>query len=248
MPRFVICSSQRSGSEMLRRCLNQHSQLKVAGEIFILPEEYGLTMKKNVSEMVNEVFEYFDGFKQHRHTELPTFDNQGSRSKGAWNFLRCFDVWKEIAQREDIKIIDLRRRDILAMVISYWIAKGRNIWVVGDEKTAGVEVSKDLYDSLEKPTFKFAPEQIRAEIDHKLREYSLCEVLLKDHDRHIVYYEDMVANPQLISQVQNFLELETEPFEVRTHKQEQRHLRDIITNFDELAEHFSGTTYAQFFQ
>ena len=248
--KFVICSSQRSGSEMLRRCLNQHSQLNVAGEIFILPEEYGLTMKKSVPEMVDEAFEHFNGFKQHRHTELPTtFGDKESRSKGAWGFLRCFDVWKEVAEREEVKVIDLRRKDILAMVVSYHVANMTNIWIVGNEETAGVEVGADLNELMEKPTFRFPPEHLKAEMDHRVREYSMCEILLANHERHIVCYEDMIADPQLvIAQVQNFLGVEPEPFEVGTSKQEQRPLREIIENYDELQEYFQGTHYAQFFK
>jgi hypothetical protein len=63
-----------------------------------------------------------------------------------------------------------------------------------------------------------------------------------------VFYEDLVARPELFDDVQSFLGIDHAPLPVASRRQNPEPLRDLLSNYDELRAAFVGTEYAGFFE
>ncbi|MGB2694804.1 MAG: hypothetical protein WBD55_06400, partial [Dehalococcoidia bacterium] len=68
------------------------------------------------------------------------------------------------------------------------------------------------------------------------------------HPLLTVFYEDLVARPELFDDVQSFLGIEPAGLPVASRRQNPEPLRELLSNYEELRAAFADTEHAGFFE
>jgi hypothetical protein len=177
---FVLFAQARSGSTVLFRILQLHPQLHIALEPFHHkyhswnPEEPNyvdfIVDIPSLEEQLVVLFSKYDGFKVLDY-QLPT------------------DIYTHLLLRPDIKVIALRRRNILQQAVSGFIAEQTGVWQKRD-MTGDVT---DVYKRLEPIDLN----NLKANIEYRLEvsRYYL-EVLSRKPSEmcSCLYYEDLYTS------------------------------------------------------
>jgi LPS sulfotransferase NodH len=240
--KFIILGRSRSGSNFLRGLLNSHSRVVAFGEIFQNDKgiEWGLSGYPQSSQMLasfrNEPVDFIQsqifkkhpkrvqavGFKlfyYHAHTEL-------------WE-----PVWTYLAEQKTVKVLHIRRENLLKTHLSRKKALLTDQWVnTSGEKEEFVPLTLDYEECLADfiQTRQWESEYARFFAEHSVLDVSY-EALARDH----------LAEMQ---RVQNFLGLDAEPPKLETYRQAHHPLSVAIANYHELKEKFEGTEWQAFFK
>lgn len=224
--RFIICSDPRTGGHMLASALNRHSQLRVAGEIFVRPELFGLPPRppradeRYAVRLVEAAWRHFEGFIIHRR------------------FTRGLQV---LGGSPEVRVIFLRREDWLAQLASEELAQQTGIWHVAPP---GVDYLSD--DGCAEPPPASAALKIPPAACHRyrqavLRREAAARHLLRRNPRCELTYEQLTVDwESALERVQRFLDLPHETLTPATQRQERRPLDEVIANLAELRRHFGG--------
>ncbi|HEX2853970.1 MAG TPA: hypothetical protein VHO24_12085 [Opitutaceae bacterium] len=228
---FFICSDRRTGSHMLASALNQHSQLRMAGEIFVRPSRFGLRplSQAEASETgvldayIDEAYASFSGFIVHR------------------NLPRCIEA---LGRRQDVAVIFLSRRQWLAEFASNRIAEHTQSWHVPSE--AGEFLSDDgARIGITQPEIAVSVDDALAYLDAIIRREIGALRQLRSLRQLPVMYEDLVDNwDDCIRRICTFLNIPVEPLKPQTARQESRPISSVIKNWGEIDRFFSGTRWS----
>jgi LPS sulfotransferase NodH len=240
--KYIILCAPRTGSNLLRSLLNSHSRIIAFGEVYRNKHHIGWDLpgyfqtKKilavfqtdPVGFLKTKMFKKFPkgisavGFK------LLYQQAQKSTWKSLWQFLK---------NDNELRIIHLKRKNILKTHLSYLKADQSGIWVNSSgTKEKIVPVTMEYEDCLK------AFQQVRsAEIY-----FDNC---FKDHQKIDVWYENLCSNHQIeMRRVQSFLETDHENLFPSTLKQSYQGLSKAIANYWELKRKFMGTQWEGFFE
>ncbi len=240
--RFIVLGRSRSGSNYLRGLLNSHSQIMVLGEIFQNQESIGwaypgyLNSKRVFSMYLNNPINFVEkkvykkfprqiaavGFK------IFYYHAQNGKQQQVWDYLR---------DQKTIKVIHIKRRNILRTHLSRKLAALTDTWVNTDDSRRSRQVLDLDYD-----------ECLKDFVQTRAWERSY-DALFSDHAVVEVYYEDLASNyAALMLDVQKYLGVVPEVVAPQTYKQASRLLSEVITNYDELKARFSGSDWESFFE
>jgi len=272
---FIVLCDIRTGSTMLTSFLADHPEVLMFFELFHVDRSQipfdvdGFRGKAHAEEVVElrntdpvqfleeEVFQTYPahlqavGFKllytQARNREMwwdtPRFSDwwehmDGSR-KAWWN--ADSDLWSYLRSRTDVKVIHLVREDLLRQKLSARLAKATNKWGVG--ATGGVEESKG------KPRVTLDPELCKRDFAAKERMQREAEQDFEDHDVLRTSYERILDDSSAeLTRIQRFLDLDVQPLQTETQKQQKRPLEEAIDNYAELRDALSDTPWGRFFE
>ncbi|WP_217385639.1 sulfotransferase [Dolichospermum sp. UHCC 0259] len=246
--KFIVLGQGRSGSNFLLGLLNSHSQVIAYGELFgfqdidwSLPKYNPYSKFKTLVSLINKNPEIFleriilrkylplisaVGFK------ILYFHAKGDSGESVWHFLQ---------NRQDIKIIHLKRKNLLKSFLSSKKALITNEWVVSSQKGINnkpkeVTVSLDYQECL--GYFKWTQASMETH-----------DLLFANHQKIDVVYEDLSQDYESeMKRVQEFLELDYETLKPNTLKQSSLSLSESISNYLELKEKFQNTPWAIFFE
>lgn len=239
--RFVIISRGRSGTSLLRSLLNDHAQVVTFGEIFrkfgaigwdrrdYQTTEAQLAMIETapVAFLETYLFRKFPkrvtavGFKLfYYHARNPEWE----------------PVWQYLQDRPEIKIIHLKRQNILATHLSLRRAFLTNKWSNGSGRQE------------EAPRLTLTYAECR-EAFEKTREWEvLIDTTFTGPRKLDMRYEALSRDREAeMKRVQAFLGLDYQPMQPHLHKQNRQTLAESIVNYEELKDKFSGTPWEQFF-
>ena len=240
--KFVVASYQRSGSTMLTSSLTAHSRAHCFGEIFNRRHAMLWTPGyDNDSRWLNAI-------RDHRpQSFLDRFVFRGyARDIDAVGFkvfpdhaqdLRFRSVVDPLLGDPGVKVIHLYRDNKLAVYVSLILARESGVWATkGGKRTAPAKVlinPNECASGL-------------AELESK--EHYFRDAL--ENQPHLsVSYEELANDRSThYGRVLDYLGLPYEDMSPHTAKQRGKALRDVIENFRELAERFSGTPYARHFE
>ncbi|MEZ5942933.1 MAG: NPCBM/NEW2 domain-containing protein [Planctomycetaceae bacterium] len=226
IPRFVICSTLRTGSHMLATALNAHPNLEVAGEILVRPVLFGVGQDKELPDdelsIIDEAYEKLNGCIIHRkHTR----------------------AMQHIGKVPDLKVIFLTRKNWLAQLASEIRARQTNIWHFAPDganylSNDGTSRLSHLQSPFTIPLchcFEFLREQNQLEL-LALEHLSDCPLLP-------VTYEDLQAKWNVtLKGVLGFLELADVPLAPATLKQGIP-VRQAVANYEEIRRCFVGSRW-----
>jgi LPS sulfotransferase NodH len=241
--RFVIVGIARTGSTMLLNLLNGHSRIQAFGELFRRPDAIGWDVHPYQDHQGGRVLELYRSDPR-RFLETKVW-GRWPRGQGAVGFKIFYyhareapfsAVWDHLARQREIRVIHIKRHNILAQYLSLQIAHRTDVWS-STEWGAG------------------APEPIRLDPEECRRHFARVRGLEDEADAFFaghrmlqVSYEGLLADRKgEMARVQRFLGVPEEEVRPKTVRQRTIPLRQAIANHDELAAAFEGSEWADFF-
>jgi LPS sulfotransferase NodH len=241
---FIILGRSRVGSNLLRTLLNAHPQIAAYGEVFRDAQSFdwdhfGYFQSRGMrSLMRNDPVRFVDARILGRYPSL-------YRAVGFKLFYyhardgAAASVWPYLQNRPDLRVIHLKRRNLLQTHLSRKRAALSGRWV----NTSG------------RPNGSSQPQAIRLDYQECLDDFVETRTREEEGDRYFtahpkleVVYETLSADYRNeAGRVHEFLGVDARPADPATFRQRREPLAALIANYDELKEQFSGTVWQEFF-
>lgn len=225
--RFIVLSRQRSGSNLLVNALQSRPEFKVYGELFRggADESVKAAVLKSASDYLDKnVYKNYPpeikavGFKifyQH-----PIWDQSGS-------------VWRYLQEMEDLRIIHLRRSNLLKAFVSWKIAQKTDVWKQANDSS--IELDKRV---------EIDPAECVAFFEKTQEQEKIADERFSGKPLLQTTYETLTSQfDEQMGLIQQFLNVDPQPLSMKTVKQNPESLSDLIMNYDELSHAFSGTRW-----
>jgi LPS sulfotransferase NodH len=231
---FVILTRDRTGSNMLVQYLNSHPSIRCQYEALgLLNGMPGPTLIKKLYGK-QPFFICAKGFKIFYYHPMDA--DEYARST----------TWSELENIPNLRLIHLRRCNILETAVSSKLAYETGIYGDLTRKSSSVPASVPSHKitSIEYPADKLQLvfQQTRRWEEEWPKRFSGCPQL-------DLTYEGLIVDPETeLARVCRFLGI-TQPFKPHTNfrKQRTKSLRQSLINYDALKHHFATTTWAEFF-
>jgi LPS sulfotransferase NodH len=239
MKKFIIISTQRSGSSLLVTTLASHPKIECFREIFLeentKPDSYTTYSRASFSRKLQHwlcrkrlVEQYITQFLgKMEYGEVVGFKFMYSQDK----ILPQVIDWVE---REQIKVIHLIRINSLKKRVSRLVSRFRNL----AHSTERVEVCRISVDTA----------RLKEKLDSMSQEIDQYRSRLSHLNPLEITYEDLVANQDReLQRVLDFLEIDVFPgLSTELVKVNSDRLSDVIENYDEVVQALFGTEHEQF--
>lgn len=252
MTKFVILALPRTGSTMLSKSLNKHSEILCDEEIFHFSfrknssrNQFKFFKIKLFSKKINYVLNYpFTFFK------IKNFLNTFYTNRRKENYLaRGFKLMYyqtlytpgllTFLKENNVKVILLLRENIFKNAISDMRARQTGIYHK-HQKTSGEKASKVQRFKVSISTLK----KTMARIQHQKKQ---MEKILNDFDHLRLSYEKLTEQwNDSIKKVESFLNVADEPLEAVTSKLSTENLKEVISNYDDVEDWLELHGYAEF--
>ena len=241
--KFILLGHQRSGSSMIIGTLREHSRVLSFGELFKedsvgfnvtgydnqSSQAFSLRNKYPVEFLTRYIYSSY-------HQDIQAVGFKFFPEHVQRNKKKFTPLWQWLQENKDVKVIDLKRENLLAAYVSLLIAIKDGRFSIKDE--AERSTRKLFVD----------PKKCLAEFEERKTLYEEAKQYVRHHDRLEVSYEDLSADiPGHLKEIQEFIGVDNQPLEVRKVKQETRPLTEIIENYSELEEFFRDTEWAYLF-
>lgn len=241
--KFIVLTRARTGSNFLMSLLQSHPSIRAFEEIFSRKEtkiNWGYPKYPHSSEVLKMrkekpvkfldevVFRKFPPSVSAVGFKLFYYQAQSAERQ---------EIWQYLEEDKEIKIIHLKRDNLLKVYLSHYLAKATNQWVLKDEKYRenSVAVKLDYDDGL----------KLFVETKKWEEEY---DNFFKEHQKIELIYEKLVQNTmQETKRIQQFLGVKPERLYSSTIKQNKGTLPEIISNYYELKEQLEGSPWSRFF-
>jgi LPS sulfotransferase NodH len=246
--RFIIVCPARSGSTMLAHLVRSHPDCVSNSEVMAFTDNVGgfdSSIRKHLASYGDE-----SELVRWRREDPVDFMNRAAFYAGdhLWGGFKIKSdelVLREYASILDalradrsIKVLHLNRANLLERYVS---------WVMVNEVT-GVTMAVRREDVPEFGTVRISPR--KAERDFVLAEerQALVDGWFANHEMLQLLYEDLTRDPVGESKrICDFLDVESRALTTQTIKIAP-HVSTLISNFDQLREHFAGTRFAPLFE
>jgi LPS sulfotransferase NodH len=246
---FMITGPARSGSTMLVHLLRSHPEICSHDEVFSPDKVKGITgayLQKSEEDPG-----FIDRLSAERDRDPIQFlykivlDPQGKKTVGfklkhdELVFPEYKGLRDEIANNRNLRIIHLRRNNLLRRYLSHHIA---------------MHVTRVTLAVGEQPIPKVSPIHLDPAACEKDFETVLAweaefAALFVRHPAFSISYEDMVSGKRTkLDGLLEFLGVSQRELTTTTRRLGRDDLRSAIANFDELREYFSGCRFAKFFE
>lgn len=223
--RFIVVSLPRTGTHMLRTLLNQHPNIRTETELFNETAKNCRKWRRKSAKWVLDNIAWREGPQQIRG--CMTHLCHGN----AWG------LWQHLMTRTDVRYLCLRRFNLLEQYLSFQQALIHQRWqTYRDQSLPPVQA------------MSFQPHEVEEYFEETESHWQFFESAFSSQPHCTVWYEDLCRDIDSVSrQAQKFLGAAQitglEPDTVKV----GRPARELISNYDELREYFSGTPYSAFF-
>ena len=256
---FVLVSYLRSGTHLLRTALESHPEVACQSELFNSDDR---RLPYPLETPTADVLDHWafgrelapgtrcSGFVLHAYHPHALRAFPGIRPNPLWA-----DVWQRLAAMPDLRVIHLRRRDLVARHLSHLLARSTGFWHSWDTDTAA-SVSH-LHAPPPEQVGRRREAQPPIEVDADRLELDFGEVTgwHRAADRELaarpilhVSYEDLCADfAAETARVQRFLGVSPAALRPAVGKLEDRRPAEAISNWDELCARFAGGPWAALF-
>lgn len=246
---FMIVAAARTGSSMLANLIQSHPNVLCHMEIFnpARVEGFSGSYRARLAEEPD-----LEGRLRHLRGQHPevflykiAFDAQGRRSVG-FKFKyeelllpQFAGARSALIADTDIRIVHLRRRNLLARYLSWWVVNN----------VTGVTMIRKGDPKLKLDPVPLDPEACRADIEHIERIGAFVGRMLAGHPAIEIDYEDLTgpAASEVEARLQEFLGLPQRPLTTVLDRLSEAPLSHRIANFRELERAFDGTRHAVHF-
>jgi hypothetical protein len=243
--KFIISCAARTGSTFLVHLLRSNPKILCHGEVISLDKVGNLTgtygkKRREIPDYAEALHHEFIN-EPERFIYSSIFDSQGHRTTG-FKYKTDESLSPEygaytdiIADDKDIKVIHLKRRNLLDQYISHQVVLKQSgvTLLLGNERPEIEPFECDIGH-----VTKYFKDVVR-------REKASAE-LYEAHRFFNVNYEDLVADINTAHSrrdIQRFLEVKVVPLTSHT-KKIISDSNTLVTNIDEVLEHFSNTAFS----
>jgi hypothetical protein len=210
----VLASSGRKGTFMLLTALGSHP------DVFAHDQVFSIGTHASGTRTMRECFDRQRlGIAEHVAIVLPASPTM----------TRPPDFWPAVFADRSIRVIHLRRRNMLRWYLSLELATLTGKWSCKD---APVEIE---------PAITIDPYKAASAIATDLHCEWECSRQLASHQTIVIYYEDLQAGS--LSKAQELLGAHPMAIRPTTKKQALRPLREAILNIEELEAAWRGTAF-----
>ena len=224
---FIVISRQRSGSNLLVNALQSHPQFKVYGELFRggADESVKTAVLKSAADYIDQnIFKKYPpeikavGFKifyQH-----PVWDPSDR-------------VWQHLQGMENLRVIHLRRRNLLKAFVSWKIAQKTDVWKQANDSNLKLDKRVTI-----------DPAECVAFFEKTLEQEKIADARFSGKPLLQTTYELLTSQfTEQMNLIQKFLDVDVLPLSMKTVKQNPESLSELIMNYDDLSQAFSGTPW-----
>jgi len=244
--RFILLGHPRSGSNLVSRSLETHSQVAMLSEVLSQWENVRTRCWRGTKH--SAVYE--DGMDGAQYLDERVFLQRAPWGIRACGFKLFYDqarftpavktAWDYIRQDRDIRIIHLKRENLLDSRVSLDVALRTNQWLVE---------SKDANTRKTVEPFAADIRDYQHFFDNILSAQQWVAQAFTGHPvLELEYARDLCAAfPASIARVYSFLGVDPGSGEQRLAQQRSASPAEILTNYAELRDHFRHTAYEGFF-
>jgi LPS sulfotransferase NodH len=206
--KFVVVTRSRTGSNLLISLLNSHKHINAQGEAF------RRLNNKTSLEIYNSIFPLKSlykclGFKLFYYHPLDSDDNL---------------IWRLLEKDKNIKIIHLKRNNLLRVHVSRLIAEKTDEWARIDN--SNLNINKKVEVSLT---------NLMKDFNETKNHIINTEKLFREHNVLEVVYEDLINNQQeTIDSILSFLNVKKVILKSSLVRQNPEELKNLISNYDEV--------------
>lgn len=247
--KFVIFTTQRSGSTVLTRTLDSHPEIFCAGELFQTSNEmhhpewhftsWGIQSKSHAVQKLNKIINY-PNLRLRSIPHIKNFYDTNVKNEQARGFKLMIThiknapyLWEYI-KGTDIKVIVLIRKNVFKTALSrYRKAENRVAHTAGDEAAPKIK-------------FHVPGDQLIKQMQDL---ETVNKKLLKNSDgsnRLILYYEDFDNWTALMRKVQHFLTVKDYPLPPVLKKVGSVKWQDEVENFTEIEQLLHQHSFSQY--
>jgi LPS sulfotransferase NodH len=237
---FIICRA-RTGSNLLVWLLDSHSKIRPLTEPFG-PYDLRKTWIQN-QILDHGLIAYLEHQLQPKANEAAVgfkvlYDQLEASYGHQWGLQDLPEVLTFLRQRQDFKIIHLKRRNKLKSLVSSKIAEINQTYILFNRRKRDNNIQIEL-----------TPAECEAELNQTAACEQRYDHFFAHHDVLEVFYEELTTNTAAESKrILDFLGLEYRPLKAMTIKQNVRPLSQIIKNYEALKQHFADTPRANLFE
>ena len=236
--RAVILTTQRTGSTFLVDCLSSHPEIECAYEILIGAPDTPRPQYRGPFKQLVKVANVFTSGAWRPARRLESFYSGGRARvrafKAMYNQLLNPFALRFLRDNQDIRILHLRRDNLLKVHVSRLLMTKRDR-VQALQPVVAVRTRVDPEQTIQ------AMRKARARYEH-------FESLFQRHRRLQLTYEGLFDGQQLDAEtareVCDFLDVANYPMKSKILKLNPESLRDMVTNYDELAAVVAQTEFA----
>ncbi|MCG6863124.1 MAG: hypothetical protein LJE70_17900 [Chromatiaceae bacterium] len=254
--RFVIVSHLRSGTHLLRTMLESHPQIVCQTEVFNsdnpnLPYPLSTATREILERWVYRPFPeeiHCAGFVLQAYHPFGLKAFPGIRENPLWA-----DVWPLLEGTSGLRVIHLRRANLLRRHLSHILARKTGSWHDWDSDRVW-NVSHIQQPSLRKPdrpsrpSVRLDPDRLRLDFEDVERLHRRVVFRFRHTPYFPLSYEDLCADPGKVGdELLSFLGVGVEALHPAVAKLENRPLAVSIENYDELRRAFAATRWQSFF-
>jgi LPS sulfotransferase NodH len=241
MTKAIILTTQRTGSTFLVECLDSHPEVRCLGEMLAgghiwVPD---LVYK---SRYATKAYRYLRSGAWYPTRMMTRYFERGERPvmafKAMYNHIRPRWILAYLRQHKEIRILHLRRHNLLKQYVSNLLITVKRDKPWQPHATAPVTPASTYV----------APAAALAYMKRKRAEFNAHERLFSEHARLHLSYETMIDGQSLRADVARevcaFLGIADQPMRSRLVKMNPERLREMVTNYDELAAAINKTEFA----
>lgn len=256
MQKFIILGIHRTGSVFLQSLLDSHSQIKAGGELFNpgwkmkkkfrreLPTKAQRSLvrtriKRPIRFLEQAFFGHYAG--DYDVVGFRLFYNQGILKDGSR------PIWDYLRELPDLKVLHLKRRNILARYCSLKLARRTKVWGVSDSASHLKRMMAFGKKSF-KPVHLDYSECLK--VFEKTRRWEEgSEHFFKNVPMMEILYENLAGDyVEVTNLIQDFLGVQREKLSSSRKKQNIQPLSESISSYDQLKKQFAGTQWIEFFE
>ncbi len=225
--KFIILSRSRTGSNLLRSLLRSHPKIEVDKEI--LSRLGG----QNHRDIVAKAFGKQPSFIQAKGFKFFYYHPQDGDARA---------VWDDLLRLKDLRVLHLKRRNILRTLVSRKLAGSQEMW--------GAYHRNDLQKAKQKQRqVSFTAEELQEGFEQTRDWEREGDERFRNHPVMDVYYEDLISDRQSVfAEIVAFLDLPYAEPETGLIRQNPESLKDLVTNYKELKDAFAGSAWESFFE
>ena len=234
----IILTTQRTGSTFLVDCLRSHPAIECSGEILNgQPDLMGPSYRGPFRDVVKAANMIRRGawYPPYR---LGQFYKGGTRQvrifKAMYNQLARPFALKYLQSKPELRVIHLRRQNLLKVHVSALLMnKRRNVQATAPTEAIWIHVD---------------PERAISGMRKARAEYEKYDDAFESQRRLHLNYEDLIDGQNLQAEIArricDFLGVKFVPMKSKLVKLNPESLREMVTNYDELANAVSKTEFA----